>query len=458
MTSMTDLRTIKPRTAGDKYSFLAILVIGAAGIIGLKSYYEAELYRAVAWPIGWMFIYLFLITRVESFRLRPDQAGDNLYYLGFLYTLTSLSVALYHFAGGRLELDYIVSNFGIALASTILGVALRVVLHQMREDPTDVERDARLSLAQSASRLRAELNEVVVSMNGFRRQTEQSIAEGLQELGERANSMLAESAEKYVEMATRASGGLEQVYGDYLENVKKMNVAHGRTLVATEKLIERIERIEAPEDLIERKVVPVTERILALAAETEGAIQQMTQAIGAMSQAAVEIENHALAMKGSTEAVSGFAEGIEKLLLRIERIDSSLTGTAEALSGLSDLQARVADGQKQALAEQLSNLEQINRALDAQVAEFREAMRKHTEKGSEETLEAMRGLARRQHEAYETFARRAGETLTALQEYNQRIEAEVARSREATEQVFAQLTSMTRLLAEQLGGRGPTSD
>ena len=36
---------------------------------------------------------------------------------------------------------YIVSNFGIAIVTTIVGVVSRVWLHQMRDDPLELERE-----------------------------------------------------------------------------------------------------------------------------------------------------------------------------------------------------------------------------------------------------------------------------------------------------------------------------
>jgi hypothetical protein len=99
--------------------------------------------------------------------LRLDQAGDNLYYLGFTYTLCSLSITLYRFHSKEDAVDYIVSNFGIALATTIVGVVLRVWLHQMREDPLELEREARIEITDAVGRLRTEIDQAVREFNHF---------------------------------------------------------------------------------------------------------------------------------------------------------------------------------------------------------------------------------------------------------------------------------------------------
>ena len=87
--------------------------------------------------------YAFLIVTARGLRLRDDQSGDNLYYMGFLFTLTSLGVSLYQFSASRAS-EEIVQNFGIAIASTITGIGLRVMFNQMRRDPVEIERAMRL--------------------------------------------------------------------------------------------------------------------------------------------------------------------------------------------------------------------------------------------------------------------------------------------------------------------------
>ena len=101
-----------------------------------------------------MLTYALVIYSARNLRLRDDQSGDNLYYMGFLFTLTSLGVSLYQFSVERAA-EEIVQNFGIAIASTITGIALRVVFNQMRRDPVEVERMMRLELAEAARRVGA---------------------------------------------------------------------------------------------------------------------------------------------------------------------------------------------------------------------------------------------------------------------------------------------------------------
>ncbi len=165
----------------DKYLFFIVFLSGSCGIIAFKVSGFSQVF-VTAWPIGLMLLYFFFTLVTKQYLLREDIVGDNLYYLGFLYTLTSLAYSLHIFSqdeGGARE---IVSNFGIALATTIFGLALRVLLNQMREDPVEIERKARVDLAEAVSRLKSELNAAVLELKGFC----QGVSRTLTETGDHA--------------------------------------------------------------------------------------------------------------------------------------------------------------------------------------------------------------------------------------------------------------------------------
>src|SRR5215208_1513539 len=103
--------------------FFAVVFLGSGYIVFSKLRGFDPLY-VTSVPVLIMVAYALVLGVARLFRLRDDQSGDNLYYMGFLFTLTSLAVSLYQFnSEGSAEL--IVRNFGIAIASTIAGIALR---------------------------------------------------------------------------------------------------------------------------------------------------------------------------------------------------------------------------------------------------------------------------------------------------------------------------------------------
>ena len=110
----------------DKGLFAVVAVLGFAGILISKVRgYDADAVAGAA--VTLMVVYGFVAFQYRRVRLRPDRLGDNFYYLGFIYTLASLSAALLQLrAGARIE--ELLGSFGIALFTTIIGIAGRVLL------------------------------------------------------------------------------------------------------------------------------------------------------------------------------------------------------------------------------------------------------------------------------------------------------------------------------------------
>lgn len=156
--------------------FFSFVLIGAA-VLSISKQAELKPILLVAMSAGIMGLYAFCIVSVPATKLRLDVAGDNMYYLGFLYTLSSLAVAL-----TLNEPEQILANFGVAICSTILGIAARVAFNQMRTDPHDVEAASRVELSEATKRVTNELNETITQLTKFRTLSMQVMAEGYEDV------------------------------------------------------------------------------------------------------------------------------------------------------------------------------------------------------------------------------------------------------------------------------------
>src|SRR5215471_15181258 len=189
--------------------FTLFVAIGCAYIVVAKLEGVAQFYVTFV-PVTVMLAYALLICLARPLRLRDDQAGDNLYYMGFLLTLTSLGVSLYQFTATRAA-EEIVQNFGIAIGSTITGIGLRVIFNQMRRDPIEVERIMRLELAEAARRVRRELDSTVVEFAHHRRSAQQAAADSFALATEKLDAIAARFLDSLLELASKSTRPLETV-------------------------------------------------------------------------------------------------------------------------------------------------------------------------------------------------------------------------------------------------------
>ena len=153
----------------DKAALIAAFLIGSFGAWGIK-YLGHSPFLAAGWTVGAMLFYVLAVTLLGRLAIEPEAIGDNCYYLGFLLTLSSLSATLYQLAQSEEQAELmrsIVSGFGIALISTILGILLRVIFIQLRPDIVARDRETRIELQQAARDLRLELSSSVATIKQF---------------------------------------------------------------------------------------------------------------------------------------------------------------------------------------------------------------------------------------------------------------------------------------------------
>ena len=70
-----------------------------------------------------------------------------MYITSGLLTLVSLTVTLIQYSSDSAN-EYIISNFGVALAATIAGIAARSALSQFRKDTAGVRESCSVSLVR----------------------------------------------------------------------------------------------------------------------------------------------------------------------------------------------------------------------------------------------------------------------------------------------------------------------
>jgi len=247
-------------------------------------------------PVVIMLGYAALAFSARAIRLRDDQTGDNLYYMGFLFTLTSLGVALYQFTteGG---VEDIVRNFGIALTSTIAGIALRVFFNQMRRDPVEIEQTARLELADAARRVRRELNSTVIELSQFRRATQQTLREAYEEIRE-----------------TVKLAGTQ-----FADDSKKMSGSAAGIIAALDEISAKLAAMQMPDQVVEIRLQPVADTLAA-------AVEQFRQESAAQTAELTKVLDRLYEIqKGSEDARSYLKDAVPAL----ERA----TRTMEVLDG-----------------------------------------------------------------------------------------------------------------------------
>lgn len=187
--------------------FIALFVIGSVGIVALREFGVSSLLTG-AYAITLMIVYaLFGVTK--KFIIRRELLGDNLYYLGFLFTLTSLAYTLYRYASAEAgQIDRVVQNFGLAIATTLVGLVLRVFFNQPKEDVLVYEEAVRESLTASAADLIGATSKIRADLETLKTSIMQSVSEGVSSSFVTLQAATRDSAEKIDQQLQKAFSNL----------------------------------------------------------------------------------------------------------------------------------------------------------------------------------------------------------------------------------------------------------
>jgi hypothetical protein len=367
--------------------FTLFVVAGSAYIVLAKLGGIGQAYVTFV-PVAIMLAYALLIWFARNLRLRDDQAGDNLYYMGFLFTLTSLGVSLYQFTATRAA-EEIVQNFGIAIGSTITGIALRVIFNQMRHDPVEIERTMRLELAESARRVRRELDSTVVEFGYVRRSAHQAAADSFKLVAERfdevAGRLLAsvtdislKSAQPLEAASRRSAAVVEQLTDNVVgalaastqrlaDETGKLSNSTGEISATLDKVTAKLANMRTPDAVVEVRLEPV--------------IQSLTQSLTeAIDRFVAHSEGHAAAIRDIVGAAKAAAESSSDSIvaLRQEIASNSATNGAilERATKIITATAQIVDEFEASARTQVEVLRQLLERTDGTIRAFSEAFRK----------------------------------------------------------------------------------
>lgn len=333
----------------DKFAFFLAFFAGVLGLLFIRilgdQFFGKGLnivdFLAIVWALAALIAYggYILFTRDRS-SISVDRASDNIYYLGLLYTLTSLAYSLIKLTygmgdGTSFKGERILSllpDFGLALFSTIGGIFGRILLQQMRNDPLDNETEAREELGRTVRELRETIGQVVSQLNGLSAQMRLSLTE----LNENVSSTLAESAQRSTQIIDGVSdgiGGLSHKLEDRIDEI----TTHSRE--TSEQFTQILEGLK-------NEFEKFSEIPASISSAFSQVSVQFTEVAGQVGETVEQQRVLATAMLRSTETINAvFAaeewqmvhEQLEQTQKRYKDVGEEIGKFSEGLSGAKDL-------------------------------------------------------------------------------------------------------------------------
>jgi uncharacterized protein YoxC len=274
--------------------FGAFAVLGGLSILAAHALFPQD-----RWPIA---VFAFLLMAgfgYSEWRFKKgqeDRLGDDLYYLGLTYTLVSVAHALWAFTG-VLDVDKLVSDFGVALLTTLAGIVGRVLLyekHASHKGAADTD--------QGMAQLRIEIEGAIGQMQEFRR----GLALNLQQAGDSA-----------VQSMSTAFTSLSTSAGEMGEAAKAMNASLKKGATAFDKTFGRVGEAS---DALGKRVSELVEETKVLKYVSE----DLNGVMGSLKES---VEQQSRSLTATLEPLKETTRGISKELESLKASVSSLAGS-----------------------------------------------------------------------------------------------------------------------------------
>lgn len=326
--------------------FMICFFAGSIGMIVLRSLGLSVIYAVILAALV-MLIYI-LAGATKKYLIRPDLLGDNTYYLGFLFTLVSLAYTLYKYSSNENEVEVIIQNFGVALATTLLGLVGRVYFNQVKEDPAIFEKAVRLSLSDQASTLIGVIADIRVDLLTMKTSIQQSIQDGVDKSMDILTKSMLEASESYKSDLQRNSEKLHQVLTENLNTFQNVVAASNDSIKENNSLLlmavtefknasssltnelkdftTKLQNIESIDDIFQKNLVEPLGKFQGVIFDVQNKFQQSCVAIDGF----VEKSNEAnIAIKNMTDS------GIKEFTSQIDSLKQILISSVQDIKLVS---------------------------------------------------------------------------------------------------------------------------
>ncbi len=418
-----------------KLFLLAVILKVLSAFLGWSLQLQWSL--GLALPLLVMSAYIVIGVNRKDREVTDEKFADSCYYLGFIFTITSIVFSLFDLPNIGEHIQDIAVRFGAAMVSTVFGLAVRVYLVSFKPDSSDALKDAEDAVLDAAKKFREQLvmaYEKLVDFQGQVSSAAQSSVEmvklQVEKLTEdhsaRMERVFVELNERNQQAVTQAlsevsaaSSRMAWSIGDYADGMKaSMQSLSERVDTFGEALTQRLKTTTFPDDYFVSRLA-----------------EPLDQLSGAASDVAKQVQSTA---SGASEAANVLSVAIRKLKTKATQAEESL-----------DTIVRLTNAQHSILDNSAAQLEQFNK-LGELLSEVQRVMLATTTAISASTTSNTEVQARAT-EVLAAVEASQREIIEVMTEVSSRLHAE----REATGSLVMQVQSAeaaTKELAQELRG------
>jgi hypothetical protein len=213
-------------------------VAGFVIIIGLR-FFNAPVMLAIALVAAVLCNYFYRFKKGGEPQALIDTFADSAYYLGFLLTLVSLIIAMIFFdlSDGALSASYILTQFGAAMTTTLLGMSFRIWYKQFDTNIVAAQISVREALDQTVRDFNIQMRSTNNTLSRLTKTIDKNI-EDTELRNEKSLQLYDDTQKKIIELSEVSINLFTANIEKNLNNsISKLNDFLGTTSQAMDKVV-----------------------------------------------------------------------------------------------------------------------------------------------------------------------------------------------------------------------------
>ncbi len=337
--------------------FAGALVLGAIAIFVGDTLGLLERWITIGVPIVVMFAYIAIGRSYLVHGISRTQYADSIYYLGFLFTLVSITAAIID-VGPEGDVSQIVNRFGVKLITTLIGLGVRVYLVNFRPSGEDVTENVEESLIEASRRLRDRLDQVTLDLASLASSLTLTLRTASERTSTELSSSLTQAAAQFSEALGVLKGqtlaGLSDVRGAAEKAVSEMggtlgaNVGELRERMeratrdlggASEGLVRRLEATRLPDELLAAQLGPAVERLVGALRDPTKGLDELGSVVATSTRELASAGQHAGALAEHSTRLEAEMSRLVTRMAEVPSLDPLQKATESVGQSLEQLAA-----------------------------------------------------------------------------------------------------------------------
>jgi hypothetical protein len=372
--------------------FLAF--IGGAVSIVLGTQFENGLVT-VGVPIIVLLGYFFYGQDRTRAQISTAQFADTVYYLGFLFTLVALLASLLFFGTGDNFLTRLAPQFGLALSTTVLGLALRIYLVNFTPTQEDTAERVEEDLAATATVLRNQLEQLNVDMVARNDLINQSLTTAVTRTSQSLEKAIKKAGKDLTDMTSETRDAVKEelaVFSDLSTTAAEDAATLSEDLATKRKaLLERLNETKLPADVFTDALGPAVDGLVtqlqAFDQMVAGLVTPEGERPAALTQLTKQMDATVTQLQAFDQMVAGLVTPEGKRPAALTQLTMQMDATVKELDNLQAAVQKITkalDGEltsthshQKALAEEYEKAEAALGLMRDQLVDIVKFIQKH---------------------------------------------------------------------------------